>query len=73
MAKRTSRNMDITQACLFVAEMRERKEWFSGKVVGFPCSIKDNGDGTATVISTYKAFREWDEKNEWSSPCVYWP
>lgn len=73
MANRVTRKMDITEACLFIADMRERKQWFDGKTVGFPCSIKDNGDGTAKVISTHEAFREWEQKNEYSSPCVYWP
>jgi len=55
--------MNITEACLFIADMT----W------GYPCSIKDNADGWATVISTEEAFREWEQKNEYSSPCVYWP
>lgn len=72
MAKQ-KRTMSITEACLFVADMRERKQWFDGKTVGYPCSITDNGDGTAIVVSTSAAFREWSQKNEYSSPCVYWP
>lgn len=71
--KRTSRNMSITEACLFIADMRERTWSFDGRTTGFPASITDNGDGTAIVISTREAFKEWDKKNEWSSPCVYWP
>ena len=73
MAKRVKAKMEIYEACLFVADMREHTTWYNGKTVGYPCSIKDHGDGTATVISTAEAFREWEMKNVHSSPCVYWP
>lgn len=73
MATKETRKMAIYEGCMFIAEMREHKTWYDGKTVGYPCSITDNGDGTATIISTREAFHEWDMRNEYSSPCVYRP
>ena len=73
MAKRVTYTMGIYEACLFVASMRERKDIFTGKTIGYPCSITDKGDGTAIVITVGEAMKEWDERKEYSSPCVYWP
>ena len=68
------RLMAIGEACLFVADMRQRKLWYQPeKTVGYPCEIMDNKDGTAFVISTQDAFDEWDVKCEDGGPVVYWP
>ena len=72
-SRAVKKEMDIGTACLFIASQRERKQWFDGKTTGWPCSITDNGDGTAIIMAPQAAFDNWDERNEYSSPCVYWP
>lgn len=57
------------EACMFMAtyaKCRYNDEWM-------PCSITDNGDGNATIVSIEAAFVDWKGRHEYSSPCVYWP
>lgn len=73
MAETVTIKLGIYEACLFVASMRQRKQWFDGKTVGYPCAIEDLNDGNAIVITVQPAIDEWTQRNEYSSPTVYWP
>jgi hypothetical protein len=70
------RLMPITEACLFVADMKERTLWFMPeRTIGYPVEVKIDPDISDEwiIISTQEAFREWDAKCEDSGPVVYWP
>lgn len=74
--EREKRLMPIREACLFVADMKERSLWYQPETtVGYPIEVKIDPDISDEwiVISTREAFHEWDAKCEDSGPVVYWP
>ena len=71
--RKEKRTMDMHEACMFMATYTVTSRTRTKYNKGFPCSITDNGDGKATIVSTEAAFSDWEARHEYSSPCVYWP
>lgn len=70
------RLMAITEACLFVADMKQRTLWYAPETtVGYPIEVKIDPDidDAWIITSTQEAFDEWDAKCEDGGPVVYWP